>query len=97
LEYEEWQVSIYVVQLAEWYPLGDEKHGDYTFTLRCVRCLACGGKCKFNKAVGHHSIVYGYGDLWCTWKCHESGKVARPDKRRERRLNRKYNQNVRLS
>lgn len=40
--------------------------------------------------MGHHSIPWGYGDIWCSEKCLHSGKIARPDFRRERRLKRRY-------
>jgi len=83
-------MSIYPVRLAEWFPLGDEQHDICITIIECTRCLACGKRPRFKKAIGHHSLPWGYGDLWCSEKCLNSGKTARPDKRRERRLRRKY-------
>ncbi len=82
-------MSIYPVILSQWYPFSDEMHW-YAFTaVKCSRCVACGSRLRWKAAVGHHSIPWGYGDLWCNWKCCNSGKIAKPDKRRERRWKRK--------
>jgi hypothetical protein len=84
-------VSIYPVKLSEWYPPGDEMHDLTRFLVSLTRCLACGRRCRWSKAIGHHSLpFFGHGDLWCSDKCLNSDKKARPDRRRERRLRRKY-------
>lgn len=83
-------MSIYPIKLSEWYPFGNEYYEVVYFLVNYSRCLACGNKVRYNKAVGHHSLIVGVGDSWCSWKCCKSGKVARTDKRRERRLNRKF-------
>jgi hypothetical protein len=83
-------MSIYPVRLSEWFPFGDEMREILVSIVNSTRCLACGDRVRLNKAVGHHSLCWGNGDLWCSWKCCKSGKVARPDKRRERRLRRMY-------
>ena len=82
-------MGIYPVRISEWFPLGDEHHENATMMVSVFRCLACDKKLRWKAAIGHHSIPWGHGDLWCGWKCCRSGKVARPDKRRERRYRRK--------
>lgn len=86
-------MSIYPVRLNEWFPPGDEHFEIVSSFVEFNRCLACGDSPNYKKAVGHHSIFVGYGDVWCSWKCCHSGKIARPDKRRERRLNRNFKVN----
>lgn len=83
-------MSIYPVKLSEWFPPGDEYHDCIYIIVKFMRCNACGKKPRWLAAVGHHSLMVGMGDLWCSWKCCFSGKVAKPDRRRERRLRRKY-------
>ena len=83
-------MSIYPVQLAEWFPPGDEMHDTLMSIISVTRCHACNKRCKFRKAVGYHSIPWGNGDLYCSWKCLDSGKVAKPDKRQLRKIRRKY-------
>lgn len=83
-------MSIYPVRLAKWFFFGDEYFESAYSTVKHTRCLACGAKVRYSKAVDHHSLPWGYGDLFCSWKCCRSGKIAKPDKRRERRMRRKY-------
>lgn len=83
-------MSIYPVQLSEWFPFGEEMHDIAYDIVSLSRCLACRKRLRFNKAIGHHSLPWGYGDIWCSWKCCRSRKIAKPDKRRERRLNRQF-------
>lgn len=85
-------MSIYPVLLSEWFQPGDEYNSYDTAKeiVSSMRCLACRSRPRWKRAVAHHSLPWGNGDLWCSWKCCESGKVAKPDKRRERRLARKY-------
>lgn len=87
-------MSIYPVKLSEWYPPGDERFEICISIANFSRCLACGDKVRYSKMVGHHSLPFGNGDLWCGWKCCNSGKEARPDKRRERSLKRKYGKSL---
>jgi len=83
-------MSIYPVKLSEWYPYGDEHHGVLISIIACTRCYACGDRVRFKRAVGMHSIPFGHGDLYCSEKCLDSGKIAKVDKRRLRRFKRKY-------
>lgn len=83
-------MSIYLVRLSEWFPPGDEMYENAFGITKHSRCLACGNRMRYKKAIGHHSIPWGYGDIWCSWKCCESRKIAKEDKRRIRRMNRRY-------
>jgi len=83
-------MSIYPVPLNKWFPFGDPNYiGSF---IEYHRCVACGKKPKYSKAWGHHSLPWGYGEVWCSLKCLDSGKVARPDKRRKRRINSRFKQ-----
>lgn len=82
-------MSIYPVRLSEWFPPGDEHFDVIVSIVNYSRCLACDSKLRYKGAVGHHSLMVGVGDTWCSWKCCQSGKIAKPDKRRERRLARR--------
>ena len=84
-------MSIYPVRLSEWFPVGDEHYETIYYIVKSMRCVACGSRPRYKAAVGHHSLMVGHGDLWCSWKCCFSDKVAKPDRRRQRRLKRKYN------
>lgn len=66
-------MSIYAVRLAEWFPPGDEQHSMMKWLVSngCTDvgqgCLFCGKKhMHWQKAWGHHSIPWGYGDIWCS-------------------------------
>lgn len=83
-------MSIYPVRLAEWFPLGDERYWICIGIVSSSRCPSCRSKIRYSKAVGHHSVPFGYGEVFCGWKCCNSGKVAKPDKRRQRRLRRRH-------
>jgi hypothetical protein len=83
-------MSTYPVRLSEWFPPGDEQYDIILSIVSYSRCYACGKHPRYLGAVGHHSLFVGYGDIWCSWKCQESGKKAKTDKRRQRRLNRRY-------
>lgn len=85
-------MSIYPVPLAKWFTREDDDynlHETAVSIVKTMRCHACGKRCRWSKAWGYHSLPWGYGELWCSEKCLYSGKVARPDKRRERRLRRR--------
>lgn len=81
-------MSIFVVTLSEWFPPGDDQYETAFSLVSYTRCLACGDKPNWKKAIAPHSIPWGYGYIWCDFKCYHSGKIAKPDKRRQRRLNR---------
>lgn len=83
-------MSIYPVKLCEWFPVGDEMHENAYCIVTTLRCYACGKKCRWKAAVGHHSLPWGNGDLWCSWKCCNSRKVHKMDKRQERTVNRRF-------
>lgn len=82
-------MSIWPVRLSEWYPFGDERHEICLSIIECTRCLACGDRVRFKKAVGHHSLPFGHGDLWRSLKCLKSGKVVKTNYRLVNRYNRK--------
>lgn len=86
-------MSIYAVRLSEWYPVGDERHDIAIAITKIIRCFACDKKVRWRAAIGPHSLPWGYGDLWCSWKCRKSGKEAKPDWRRERRHKRHRSKN----
>lgn len=89
-------MSIYPVKLSEWYPPGDEMFENCISIAKSLRCLACDHKLRYSKMIGHHSLPFGHGDVFCSWWCCKSGKVAKVDKRRERRHKRKYGSLERL-
>ena len=72
-------MSIYPVKLVEWYPPGDKYHSlvkwiistGYTDSGRgCVHCKK--KHLHWQEAIGHHSLPWGYGDLWCRQKCYKN-------------------------
>lgn len=86
-------MSIYAVKLMEWFPRPkknqhDVIHGLYDtarMMVKLSRCLACGKKPKWNRAIGHHSIPWGTGDIWCSEPCLNSNKVSKKqDKKKPR-------------
>lgn len=81
-------MSIYPVQLNKWFPFNDEMYSTCKAIVEWSYCLACGDKLRYKKAIGHHSIPWGNGDVWCSWKCCKSGKKAKLDKRRKRKQKR---------
>lgn len=74
-------MSIFPVKLSEWFPKpkGPKKRPGYKDDLFnhevCVDlvktsvCLACGKKPKWEEAIGHHSVPWGHGDIWCNEEC----------------------------
>lgn len=70
-------MSIYPVKLSEWFPPGDENHDSMKMMVRVggdsnIGCASCGKrKIRWQTAWGHHSLPWGYGDVWCTRKCFE--------------------------
>lgn len=81
-------MSIYPVRLSEWFLPNDEMFAT-AVAIGTGRCRACFKRVRWKAAIGHHSLPWGYGDLWCSWKCCRSGKVAKPDKRQLRARRRK--------
>lgn len=51
------------------------------------KCTACGDRIRYNKAWGHHSVPFGYGDTWCSLKCCKTNKL---NKKLDKRQNRKW-------
>lgn len=79
-------MSIFPVKLIEWFPhprkrtygtYSDANHLHYSarMMVEYSKCRACGKQPKWSKAIGHHSIPWGNGDIWCSEKCLESRKV----------------------
>lgn len=71
-------MSIYPVPLAKWFPKGDENHDFMKDMVRLggessLGCMNC-GKTNMNwrTAYGHHSLPWGYGDVWCTKRCYNA-------------------------
>ena len=87
-------MSIYPVRFSEWFPKRSDQHETALSLTNVLRCYACAKKVRFDTAVGHHSLPWGCGELWCSWECCESGKhkIAKPDKRYERRIKRSEKQ-----
>lgn len=68
-------MSIYPVKLNEWFPRGDEHYSNCKVVVQTSECIKCGKKnIKYKCAIGHHSIPWGYGDVWCSSKCFRSKK-----------------------
>ena len=84
-------MSIYPVNLAEWFPRTHEVYETAKSAVKYMRCHACAKPVRYHKAVGHHSIPWGCGEVWCDWKCCDSNKhkIPKPDRRFERRMNRR--------
>lgn len=72
-------MSIYPVKLAEWFPIDDEYHDTMKWLVSNGYSDA-GRGCKLCKkhhmywkeAIGHHSLPWGYGDIWCRQKCYDN-------------------------
>lgn len=62
-------MSIYPVRLYEWFPPNDEMYENAECMVKFSKCIVCGKKPKYRYAIGHHSIPWGNGDIWCTKKC----------------------------
>lgn len=62
-------MSIYPVKLSEWYPPGDEHYEYALMMVKSTKCLVCGKIAQYRYAMGHHSLPWGYGDVWCSKKC----------------------------
>lgn len=70
-------MSIYPVKLIEWYPRRTKswtQKSNYISAFMSVKygeCLYCSNKkMKYKTALwGHHSVPFGYGDIWCNSRC----------------------------
>lgn len=67
-------MSIYPVRLSEWFPKSDENHETMKLMVEVIGenegCLYCKKKhVHWQEAWGHHSLPYGYGNIWCRKKC----------------------------
>jgi hypothetical protein len=66
-------MSIYPVKLNEWFPKKDKMYENSLIVVKLSNCVECGksGKnIKYRYAIGHHSIPWGNGDIWCTKRCY---------------------------
>lgn len=84
-------MSIYPVRLAEWFPRSSDKYEIAKMVVKYKHCNACAKPLRYPKAYGHHSVPWGYGEIWCDLKCLNSrkSKHPKPDKRFNRRLKRR--------
>jgi len=80
-------MSIYPVRLSEWFPPGDEKHElvkwivSNGFSDAGIGCKHCGKKhMHWQEAWAHHSLPWGYGDIWCREKCYKNYYKSRKRK-----------------
>ncbi len=69
-------MSIYPVRLSEWFPIGNDHHETMKFLVSNgytddgIGCKYCKKKhMHWQDAWGHHSLPWGYGDIWCRKKC----------------------------
>lgn len=62
-------MSIFPVYLPSWYGKGDPNHALCRMFVEFTRCVRCEGRCAWKSAWGHHSVPWGYGDVWCSKKC----------------------------
>lgn len=96
-------MSIYPVPLQKWFPhprIGQYIYGNYSeaknlyetvkFLVKFERCDSCGKHCKFNRAWGHHSLPFGYGEVWCTEKCLFGTEKRKKQPRLKKIRNKKY-------
>lgn len=71
-------MSIYPVRLSEWFPPGDENHEIMKIIVSMAGdihkgCALCKKKhMHWQDAIGHHSLPWGYGDIWCREKCYRN-------------------------
>lgn len=68
-------MSIYPVKLAEWFPKTDtDNHDTMKMIVKFHTCHVCNKKkMDWRRAIGHHSIPWGYGDIWCGVRCYRKG------------------------
>lgn len=69
-------MSIYPVPMQNWFKNRKRNDSDSKFLYETARwlvdiyrCHNCGKRCKWNRAWGHHSVPWGYGDIWCSKDC----------------------------
>lgn len=56
-------------QWEEWKKDSNHYHETAKYFVITSLCLKCKKKCTWKKAWGHHSLPFGYGDVWCSKKC----------------------------
>jgi hypothetical protein len=66
-------MGIYPVKLKKWYSCRNKEDRIHRETLMFLfkfkKCETCGKKVKMRNAIGHHSLPFGYGDVWCNKYC----------------------------
>jgi hypothetical protein len=74
-------MSIYPVKMIEWYPKGDKDHNFMKWIIYngisdegrgCKHCKKI--HMHYQEAIAHHSLLFGYGDIWCREKCYNNWK-----------------------
>jgi hypothetical protein len=67
------QMSIYPVRIKEWYVEGKPFGAEMPMLksmLRCLPCIQCGKKIRWDRGYVMHSITFGGPDgRWCSKKC----------------------------
>ena len=74
-------MSIYPIRIKKWFPpvlksehkeeIRDNKFNRQTIRtcLEFMRCHNCGKRVKMRNGWCHHSLPWGYGDVWCNERC----------------------------
>lgn len=65
-------MSIYIVRLNEWFPIGDENYENSKMMVKYSNCLKCGKdgkKVNYKYVYSHHSLPWDNGDMICSKKC----------------------------
>lgn len=67
-------MSIYPVKLIDFFPPSKKKedkflHETALMLVKIMPCIRCGKIGKYKNAWGHHSILWGHGDIWCSKRC----------------------------
>lgn len=69
-------MSIYPVRLAKWFPPGDKNHESMKWAIKYKPCMECGKEdSNWRWVWGHHSLPWGYGDIWCTSRCYRKHRI----------------------
>lgn len=64
-------MSIYPVYLSKFHNTECPMHELAKEIVKLSRCHNCENKIKWRYAYAHHSLLWGYGDIWCSKKCYE--------------------------
>lgn len=68
-------MSIYLVKLNKMFKPSDRSADNVMYRiilidmLKYLRCLSCGKKVKMRNAIGHHSLPWGRGEVFCNRYC----------------------------